>query len=443
MVLYTITLISFWSVAVYGILKSNYMTINILTGFIFFQNIILVVVSPYISEMQYNLIVFTKEFYVILVILYFFRKRRILKRFDLMCTAYILALFLIALVHSVGEANGVFASLRQLYLPFLFYILGQTVDITEDSIDKIISFFIKISVFSVIFGIIEMIIGDQFWGIAGIQTYAGFKSSDQYIYGGNIVPASFYSFDFYPIIPRVRRMASILVDPVIMGQLLSIAFILVVFHKKTAKTKRMRVTYGFILGLGLILTFAKGGIIIGSICFLFLIDKLWNKKIISILGKLGAVVIGVRYFRFGIINDLSIARHMQGLLDGIFLLQQSLFGVGIGGFGNLGTRYGGVERLGIGESFIGAAVGQIGIIAVIIYISFYYGIFRKLKLINTELSYIMLLLNITLLLTAFVNNTAISFTNCYIFFVLASLCINVYKKKDTNMKIQKTIEKTA
>ena len=145
----------------------------------------------------------------------------------------------------------------------------------------------------------------------------------------------------------------------------------------------------------MILSIAKGGIVIAIISFLMLIRKLWQKRIFSTLCIFITILLAVQYIGFGLSNDLSISAHIAGFWGGMNILRNNLFGMGIGGYGNLGNNYsiGNVEA---SESFIGAALGQIGIFTIIIYGLFYYAYFRKIKkmAIYDNLSEILFWLNV-------------------------------------------------
>ena len=255
-------------IALYGVLKSNYVTLNILTIFIFFQNIILVLISRNIDVMMYNIIVIIKELYIFLVILWsFIRKRqrkRSIDRIERICYLSLILLGGLFFLHSSGELLGSLVSLRQLYIPFIFYIFGKSIDVSKVDMQKSIRFFIKMSVFGVLFGFVELSLDDSFWRLIGIQAYMTLKGFDMFLY--DIVPGAFYSYDFMPIIDRIRRMASVFVDPVICGQILGFAVVIAVFYKDLTFVKSKRLIYIALLGVGLILTIAKGGIVIASSC---------------------------------------------------------------------------------------------------------------------------------------------------------------------------------
>lgn len=415
-------------IALYGILKSNYITLNILTIFVFFQNIVLVLISRSINGEMYNAIVLIKEIYVVLVVLWSFRKKRSVDRIEWICYISVLILIVLFFIHSKGDMLSRLASVRQLYLPFIFYIFGNSIKMSKIDMQKSIRFFINLSVLCVLFGFVEMALGDRFWALIGIKEYATFKGFDKYIYSGELVPGSFYSYDFYPIIPRFRRMASVFADPVILGQLLGFALVIAVFYKDLTAVKSKRLIYIVVIGTGLILTLAKGGVIIAAISILILMRKLWNKKIFSTLCIIVAIVLAIQYVGFGLRNALSISAHIDGFWEGVDILKSNLLGIGIGGYGNLGSNYSSGDIEG-SESFIGAALGQIGIFA-IIYVVFYCAFVKRIKKSTgyDSFSEILLWLNIGLLITAFVNNTAISFTNCYIFYVLPAINLRVLKE---------------
>lgn len=412
--------------ALYGLLKSNYITFNILTVFVFFQNIVLVLISRNINSILYNIIVIIKELYVFSVILWSFRKKRSVDYVELICYFSLIILLALFAIHSNGGFFSSLVSLRQLSLPFLFYVFGKSINISKNDMQKSILFFIKMSVFCVLFGLIEMVLGDRFWAQIGIKEYQTLKGVGRFIHENELVPGSFYSYDFYPIFPRLKRMASVFVDPVILGQIMGIALVLAVFYKDLALVRNKHLTYSILLGMGLVLSIAKGGLVIAIISSLMLIRKLWQKKIFSDLCIFLAILLMAQYIGFGLSNELSISAHMAGLWGGMNIFKNNLFGIGIGGYGNLGSNYS-IENVVGSESFIGTALGQIGVFTIILYGLFYYVYFRKIKKLAMydSLSEILFWLNVGLLVTSFVNNTAISFTNCYIFYILPSVNLKV------------------
>ena len=132
--------------ALYGLLKSNYITLNILTIFVFFQNIVLVLISRSINGEMYNAIVLIKEIYVVLVVLWSFRKKRSVDRIEWICYISVLILIVLFFIHSKGDMLSRLASVRQLYLPFIFYIFGNSIKMSKIDMQKSIRFFINLSV---------------------------------------------------------------------------------------------------------------------------------------------------------------------------------------------------------------------------------------------------------------------------------------------------------
>lgn len=112
----------------------------------------------------------------------------------------------------------------------------------------------------------------------------------------------------------------------------------------------------------------------------------------------------------------------------------NIFGVGIGRYGNMTSLYGNTAVKGSGESFIGSMIAQIGIVGILIYGYFYINLFYKLRREKNDLAVIVYWLNAALLITAFFNNTAISFTNCFIYFILAGACLSLDSKKEYMIK---------
>ncbi|GHU42689.1 hypothetical protein FACS1894111_07030 [Clostridia bacterium] len=209
-------------------------------------------------------------------------------------------------------------------------------------------------------------------------------------------------------------MISTLVDPVILGQLLSIAFIFSLFLQKGKR----RIFYCITFVTALIMTLAKGAILITLISFLLLFRK--TRQINKYVSNMILIVCAVLLLIFlddARSNVNSINSHVEGFVTGINSLLKQPFGYGIGevgNFANLFTKGSGMD-IG-GESFIGALIGQIGFIGIAVYACFI-KIFSRVSKSNL----VIFCLGISILISSLVNMTAISFTNIYIVFILTSV----------------------
>lgn len=421
-------LAAIWIVAIYGIFRQDYISVNILFVFVMFQNFILALISGQISKNVYNLIILTKELYVALVIVYalILRKRMSFTKFDAGCCLCILTLLVMIIVDSKGSTMSILSSFRQMYLPFMFYLMGRSLNLSYKGVRKVTNFFVRLSLTAVIFGLIEWITGDFIWAHIGIADYYQYKGYSRYVYGNRVLHAGVYSFDLYPLVV-LRRMISFIIDPVILGQILSAALIIIMFDKNIIKPKARRYTYICFLCIGLLLTFTKGGILISGVAFVILVGKIWNNKFLSKLSFTVALLLGFLFIGFAIKNNQSTMNHIRGLIDGISVLRKNIFGVGIGGYGNLSDMYGETIVEGSGESFVGTLVAQTGVIGIFMYGYFYLELFSGLKRKGDELSTIVLWLNAAMLVAAFFGNSVIGFMSCSIYYILAGCCLSYEK----------------
>lgn len=431
-----LTLFIMWAIAMYGIFSCNHKSINILSCFIVFQNFVLVLISGMIDESVYFLIVLTKEIYVVLLILFAMLKKKRTARLDFGCCLCIFVLLVMSVSQLGGNRMSVLSSFRQLYLPFMFFLMGRSLNLSYKEVKKSEIFFVRLSVIVVIFGIFEWATGDWFWSHTSIGNYYEYKGFTQYVYGGRTLHGGVYSFDFYPLFV-FRRMISFMVDPVILGQLLSVSVILAMFDRDIIPKQKTRYVYSCFLAVGLLLTFTKSGIMVSAIAFVALTNKIWRKYLFSKMAFMVALASVVLFIVFSVNNNQSTLNHINGLLDGVSVFKNNIFGIGIGRYGNLTTLYGEAVVEGSGESFIGSMVAQSGIIGIFLYGYFYYNIFRKLRRKDDNLSTAVLWLNVALFATEFFNNTSISFTNCYIFFMLAGCCTSPSYSKEEIGNIRK------
>lgn len=407
--------------AIYGLLKKDYVSIYVLILFCVFQNIVLIGASPYINKLIFNLLVLIKEVYVILLILKKIIINRKITKFQLGCIISVVFIVIFGFVHGSESMTGMLLSVRQLSLPFLFFLLGSLLFESIESINKVIYFFIVTMLVTAIFGWIEMSLGVSFWTSLGYRSFAELKGTVSGLsYEG--VHGAFFTWDLGV---RLRRMASFLAEPVILGQLLAFSFIYCFFSKDLIKSRVKRLLVSLTLGIALLFTIAKGGLIIAFLAFCFLIGDLWHQKRLSFVAKVVffvTLIIGIVYIVKSEHNG-SVS-HLIGLTENLKNLLYYPFGRGIGVVGNLGYNYGGRgELLASGESFVGAAIGQMGFFAILLYSYFYLKMLKKLSIASRgktfSLARICLWLNVGLLVNALANNTAVSFTSCFIYYIIA------------------------
>lgn len=399
----------------------------------FFQNICLVCISRFIDEAVYTIITLLKEGYVILLFSKMLFKRRNTSKSNrnrhltkdiIICLIFIFILICMMILSGKGDLRGQLSSLRQLYLPFFFYALGRISCLTNNELKDISKFYIKVCLIASGFGFLEYALGTSFWIPIGIGRYLELKGVGRYLLS-NGMPTSFYSYDL-GLGFRVRRMASVLVDPVIMGQLIAFALILSLFDDSLFKKKTNKRIAIVLLTVALLFCMAKGGIVIAVVSFCLLLKDVAKKKILSrILLACMFITLGL-YFGFAIKSELSASNHYGGLISGIASLKNNPLGMGIGATGNLSLAEGLNRTLGkVGtESYIGSMIAQTGIMGICFNI-YIFTIALSTKNFRTDISNdtikVTRILLLSLLLTSFFNYTAISFTSCFIYFIYSGV----------------------
>lgn len=417
-------LLAYIVITMYALKFRGVKAIKFLIFVCFFQNFILVLFGRFMNASLYTIFVFVKEAYVILFItLAIVTGKKIDKRSAFCILAIGILLGLWALNGS-GEFKGQLTSFRQLCLPFLFYVYGKYCKILKEDLIEIIEFYIKCCVVSVLFGIAEMILGEKIWGVLGISDYARIKGISMHMTGGLF--KSFFSYDFFGV--RLRRMASFLVDPVILGQLLAYGFVVSVFYKGVFNRKK-RIIASIIIGIGLVCTLGKGGIVIAAFSTCILLGRVAKKKVLSnALFILGAFVFASFALK-SIASELSGSAHFNGLFTGFQSMVMHPLGTGIGTAGNMADSYSGFGYQAVAgdESYIGSLMAQTGVIGLslnLIFWKFFLG--RTDNSIEGKYITVLNILNIGLFLTSFINYTAISFNSCFIFIILAAAAKNMY-----------------
>lgn len=412
-------LILYIAFTIYALSFNGKNAIKYLIILCFFQNFILVIAARFLNESFYTLIVMIKEVYVLVYLSLFIISKKRIDKNSAFCIIAVLILICHFLLFGNGEIKGQLTSFRQLYLPFIFYLFGKSCKITKDDFEDIGLFYIRCCIITVLFGFVEMFLGTKIWDVLGLTQYAAIKGNSYSLSYG--LYKSFYTYDFLGM--RLRRMASFLVDPVILGQLLSYGVLLSLFIKNMYRTQKSRICGIIIIGVGLLCSLAKGGIVIATASTCILLGKVANKKILSRFLTATAIVIFILFAYHAIADELSGSSHINGLVTGFQSMLEHPLGTGIGTGGNMSDAYSGFGYQAVAgdESYIGSLMAQTGLIGVLLNVLFW-KMFLGSGGMTTTGKYItiMKVANVSLLLTSFINYTAISFSSCFIFIILAA-----------------------
>ena len=401
--------------------KRNINTAKFLILYCVFQNFILVLLAKYLSQTQYTILVLLKEIMVILtIVVSLFHKKRQFTDLDKICIFSIVLLMFLMLLPG-GNFSQKLTSFRQLYIPFAFVLFGRSLRIRKNDLFKLIKFFVVVMIICGLFGVFEISYGLKLWDQLGYGDFSMLKYGQVFIYNGLKINYAMISYDFYSITGTTYfRECSFLVDSVIYGQLLSFACVAVLSFKKKM-FKHYRIVFLFLL-INLLLTLSKTGILILALYLIVLIVQkithCYNLKILLPLILLTFIVALI--VTYPILSTVRI--HLEGLTSSFPILLDKPLGGGIGTFGNLAKLFSDKDTSN-GESFIGASIGQIGLFTIIYLVLFWRLYFYNLR--NVKSYRFLSILILALFLDSLVNNTAVSFTSCFIFFIPFGISENI------------------
>lgn len=435
--------------ALYLLIKKDVITIEFIFLITISQNIFLTVASSYISKQLFSNLMMLKEIYIILLVLIsiikFILKNNLsinqmminTNKIDRISVLIAVTLILYTGAYGAPSLNTRLISARQIAIPVLFYFLGRSINLDKNNLIKYFDFIKIFSILITIFGIFELIIGDSFWTNIGISKFIEYKGMEEWTNSLTGLPGNFYSYDFYNQIGcGIRRMVSFIMEPTTLAQLIAASMMYTYWIKTDRESIVKKNIYTIILGIGLILTIGKGGILVCIVCTMYCMKYIKKYKLTSKLTKnltiAGAIVVIAYSFK----NETSVSFHLQGLIENFMSVIRYPIGRGIGMSGNFANLYAtGNYDLGHGESYIGVIIGQFGLIGIILfglfYIYMYIELYKVIKY-NEDLSSIATVclgLLSGCLLASFLSESAISFISTILIIPIIGIVINLDMKK--------------
>ena len=246
-------------------------------------------------------------------------------------------------------------NVRQFLAPIMIVSFLSFVKMPIEFSKMMILFILKVVVFLIFLGFIFHLI--NIWEIINLSNFFQAKGIPTYANG---TPAMF----FEPSMNYMPRLVSIILDPISFGHIITAAFVSL-FFLKSIKSKRRKL-YLFILIVGLFLTMSKGAIFQLVIC-VFLFNPRLN-ILLRLLIPLSTLVAG-----FFLVDLKGIIIHFQGFY--FALINANLFGHGLGMVGNYAKMFASdltiYNKMLISDTFIGSILGQIGIVGLFFWTSFF------------------------------------------------------------------------
>lgn len=245
---------------------------------------------------------------------------------------------------------------RQLLMPFLLFFVGLASVQKAADADGLKRWMLRAAFVLIGLGFLFYLV--PFWHFFSLKPYAAAKHI--WLPEGQKYLTMFVE----PVGDGIPRMISTLLDPINLGHLL--VFVLAVgFYERRLKSWQL-----LLLAVALALTFCKGAFL--QLFLLFLLQAPMPRW----LRWLGWALAGATLLAGAKLHP-GILMHLHGLIAG--LKTATLQGYGLGMTGNQAAMYGRPLELGIGDTFIGAVIGQLGIIGLLLWLLPFAVMVRQLR----------------------------------------------------------------
>lgn len=398
-----------------------------------------------------------KEMIMLLVLMGLILGKFSLKKFEISLIEILsFSYFLISLMYLLTTlARGathiaIFASFRTLLLPIMFVLVGKWLYLTRQEIKSLVNVIIGISVFSILFGFIEMFFPvDKFWN-GMLNLYGYLRNLKGLSLHGfvNDVPGNFWGYT------RFRRMASFFASPLALGYYLIFPILLVFVFKINGFRGKKLGFFFLLLVVGLLLTETRAAVVAVIIGIVLVVAKeykkffftFWIKKrlirylLIAILIFSLPFIFSERARDFFIktvtVKEGRVLGHSIALEKSIGNMGEVIFlGKGIGSAGAWSGIGGSVVKSLAGENAYLPIMAQIGGIGLIIFLLWWVAVYRsvcfravKVGRNDVYLESIVravIVANVVYFLTGIVSEQILTFTSVAHFWILTGAVLGM------------------
>lgn len=328
------------------------------------QNIYLGVIAPYTDSFHVQLALMTHITYATLLLLsYFFVRERgpihpLLSQ--LIIVAIGICLFAaVSVVAFHASILGMITSARNMLSPFLFLMLGLLLA-ERVRLATFLTLVAMLAWATIAFGFVEYLSVKSVWSALNIDQLWIKKGIPNLAEWG--MPANFVSSEKF-FGEQVRRMVSSYADPVNFGTVLFLFFMVAWYTRRWALVVACLIATALAISKGAVL-----GLLI------FVMVRMWHSgnRALFAFGVAVSCVAGAGVVGYTLTHSTqSLATHVQGLWAAIMSLPEHPFGRGLGGVGVLAK-----DRTDLRESGLGLIIGQLGVLAFVLFGTFFYGIWR-------------------------------------------------------------------
>lgn len=399
----------------------------------FLQNFILIIFSHWFDGSSTTLFILIKELIIYYGAFVYWVSKLYRKDFLLNIIDGVFIIFLLYstlnIVVNHSNITSAIASLRQFLVPYSCYYFGRYI-YRDNNQNQLIAFFLKaMFLLALVSLVIDLFDPKQFWESLGFKQYQFNKT------GSNIYSStdSFYSYDLGG---KLRRLTSLLADPLAYAHLIAIAILLFL-------TRKRRDIWMVLVFFGsAILCFSKFHIVLIMILmYLTALRKTKTKWIRNLLtiGLMAAVLFGYKYltdYTTNLSANTATGNHFSALQNG--LANMSLFGSGLGTSGFNSLLYGdsattatnGIDTSTI-ESFFATLLSQVGLLGTAIYYGGIIYMTNKLKKVfsktDDNVFYACFIILFSIVVESLISASSISMLGSGIAFVFTGLLEQSYR----------------
>ncbi len=265
----------------------------------------------------------------------------------------------VALLHAPMVA--MVTSARNMITPAVFLLLGLLAAqrVRQDHFTRIV---VVLAWLTIGFGFVEYVLSEWVWDLFNIDTLWIKKGIPNLAHWG--LPANFVSSERI-FGEQIRRMASSYADPVNFGTVLFFFFMLAWYGRRW-------VLASFCL-LAIVLAISKGALL-GLLIFFTVWAYYFGSRFLFVCGALMAAALGAAMVGYTLLHSTqSLLTHVHGLAAAITSLPAHPFGRGLGGVGVLAEGSDDIR-----ESGLGLIIGQLGLLAFVVFGTFFVAIAERL-----------------------------------------------------------------
>lgn len=408
---------------------SFYLTIPVLISAT--QNIYLGFIAPYASDVQIQVMVITNYlFSIVLIVILLVRTPY---RFNQHPYQKILWLMLALLGYSFAtififnaHLASAFASLRNVMTPMLFLLIGLMAS-SNIYLKRFLKYIAYIALFVVIFGIAERFFLKDLWFTLHLPDLWTKKGIPLNAYTG--LPGNFYSSEMVNG-QQLRRMVSSFADPVNLGTFLFFGFMAAWYLRKNLLALALVVSFGLAVSKGAMLGFLV-------FCVVWAYHKL--SKTLFGLVLTGAGLAGIAFILYSLRSStMSMVLHFTGFIAAFEELIYHPIGRGLGNIGVLAGLYSSGAQTEITESGLGMIIGQLGIVGLLLFINFFWFLWKRSQSIQDKKDIILAqTLILSILLNIMFNEVALSPNSSAVYFMAIGILLGQWYENIKHITVEK------